>query len=161
MEDAWPAKDAVRTFGPAYRYPQAGWIYLHIEGAPYERGYQHGYLMAREIPEYLERCAADMGTNAAGEMLFSADEFDAYLAKGALAVVQPDVTRLGGITPWLKVAARAEQHWKVSKAGDGAAVRTAVVALSAVEREEEIARMLSGAQVTPEARAAARALISA
>jgi L-alanine-DL-glutamate epimerase-like enolase superfamily enzyme len=47
---------------------------------------------------------------AAGEMLFSADEFDAYLAKGALAVLQPDVTRLGGITPWLKVAARAEQH---------------------------------------------------
>src|SRR5215831_12411647 len=65
-DDAWPARDAVRTFGPAYRYPSAGWIYLHIEGKPYERGYQHGYLMAREIPEYLERCAADMGTNAAG-----------------------------------------------------------------------------------------------
>jgi Phospholipase B len=65
-EDAWPARDAVRTFGPAYRYPSAGWIYLHIEGSPYERGYQHGYLMAREIPEYLERCAADLGTNAAG-----------------------------------------------------------------------------------------------
>ena len=59
--DAWPAREAVRTFGPAYRYPAAGWIYLHIEGGPYERGYQHGYLMAREIPEYLERCAADMG----------------------------------------------------------------------------------------------------
>src|SRR5215469_3313092 len=65
-DDAWPARDAVRTFGPAYRYPSAGWTYLHIEGKPYERGYQHGYLMAREIPEYLERCAADMGTNAAG-----------------------------------------------------------------------------------------------
>jgi len=64
--DAWPAREAVKTFGPAYRYPSAGWIYLHIEGQPYERGYQHGYLMAREIPEYLERCAADLGTNAAG-----------------------------------------------------------------------------------------------
>jgi len=61
----WPAKDAVRTFGPAYRYPAAGWIYLHIEGQPYERGYQHGYLMAREIPEYLDRCAADLGGSAA------------------------------------------------------------------------------------------------
>src|SRR5437660_11821734 len=30
-DDAWPARDAVRTFGPAYRYPSAGWIYLHIE----------------------------------------------------------------------------------------------------------------------------------
>ncbi|HYW47633.1 MAG TPA: C45 family autoproteolytic acyltransferase/hydrolase, partial [Bryobacteraceae bacterium] len=60
--DEWPTRDAVQTFGPAYRYPSAGWIYLHIEGAPYERGYQHGHLMAREIPEYLERCAADLGS---------------------------------------------------------------------------------------------------
>ena len=48
--DEWPARDAVKTFGPGYRYPSAAWIYLHIEGEPYERGYQHGYLMAREIP---------------------------------------------------------------------------------------------------------------
>ncbi len=59
-KDAWPAREAVQTFGPAYRYPAAGWIYLHIEGKPYDRGYQHGYLMAREIPEYLERCAYDL-----------------------------------------------------------------------------------------------------
>ncbi|MGD1070768.1 MAG: C45 family peptidase, partial [Bryobacteraceae bacterium] len=56
----WPARDAVRTFGPAYRYPAAGWIYLHIEGKPYERGFQHGYLMAKEIPEYLARCEFDL-----------------------------------------------------------------------------------------------------
>jgi len=60
--DEWPVRDAVQTFGPAYRYPAAGWIYLHIEGQPYERGYQHGHLMAREIPEYLERCAAVMAS---------------------------------------------------------------------------------------------------
>ncbi len=59
--DVWPVREAVQTFGPAYRYPAAGWIYLHIEGKPYERGYQHGHLMAREIPEYLERCAAELG----------------------------------------------------------------------------------------------------
>ncbi|MGA2197130.1 MAG: carbohydrate binding domain-containing protein [Bryobacteraceae bacterium] len=67
--DEWPAREAVQTFGPAYRYPSAGWIYLHIEGAPYERGYQHGHLMAREIPEYLERCAAELG---------SKDQWDQY-----------------------------------------------------------------------------------
>ena len=61
--DEWPAREAVQTFGPAYRYPSAGWIYLHIEGAPYERGYQHGHLMAREIPEYLDRCAAELGSS--------------------------------------------------------------------------------------------------
>ncbi len=60
----WPPSDAVQTFGPAYRYPAAGWIYLHIEGQPYDRGYQHGHLMAKEIPEYLERCAAMLGSKA-------------------------------------------------------------------------------------------------
>ena len=61
-DDDWPVREAVETFGPAYRYPAAGWIYLHIEGKPYERGYQHGHLMAREIPEYFERCAAILGS---------------------------------------------------------------------------------------------------
>ena len=61
-EEEWPARDAIQTFGPAYRYPAAGWIYLHIEGEPYERGYQHGHLMSREIPQYLERCAAVLGS---------------------------------------------------------------------------------------------------
>ncbi len=58
--ESWPARDAIRTFGPAYRYPAAGWVYLHIEGKPYERGYQHGFLMAKEIPEYLARCQWDL-----------------------------------------------------------------------------------------------------
>jgi L-alanine-DL-glutamate epimerase-like enolase superfamily enzyme len=49
---------------------------------------------------------------AGGEMLFGLDEFRAYLEKDALAVVQPDVTRLGGLTPWLRVAALAELHHK-------------------------------------------------
>jgi L-alanine-DL-glutamate epimerase-like enolase superfamily enzyme len=47
---------------------------------------------------------------AAGEMLFTRQEFESYVAAGALAVLQPDVTRLGGLTGWLKVAALAEQH---------------------------------------------------
>lgn len=59
-EGEWPARAAVTTFGPAYRYPNGGWIYLHIEGKPYDRGYQHGHLMAKEIVQYMERCAADL-----------------------------------------------------------------------------------------------------
>jgi hypothetical protein len=59
-KDDWPSRAAVTTFGPAYRYPNGGWIYLHIEGQPYERGYQHGHLMAKEIVQYLERCAAEL-----------------------------------------------------------------------------------------------------
>jgi L-alanine-DL-glutamate epimerase-like enolase superfamily enzyme len=46
---------------------------------------------------------------AAGEMLNSRAEFADYQQHRCLAVWQPDVTRLGGITNWLKVAAFAEQ----------------------------------------------------
>jgi L-alanine-DL-glutamate epimerase-like enolase superfamily enzyme len=47
---------------------------------------------------------------AAGEMLFGLDEFERYLRDEALDVVQPDVTRLGGLTATLKVIALAERH---------------------------------------------------
>src|ERR1700746_1585849 len=53
-----PDPKSVQGYGPAYRYPQAGWIVLHIEGKPYDRGYQHGYLMAPEIVSYLKCFAA-------------------------------------------------------------------------------------------------------
>ena len=62
-KENWPAPAAVSTYGPAYRYPNGGWIYLHIEGQPYERGYQHGRLMSKEIVEYMARCAADLDRN--------------------------------------------------------------------------------------------------
>jgi hypothetical protein len=62
--DPWPSRPAMKTFGPAYRYPISGWIYLHIEGQPYERGYQHGFLMAHEIERYLDRCAIGIDPKA-------------------------------------------------------------------------------------------------
>ncbi|HVX15212.1 MAG TPA: C45 family autoproteolytic acyltransferase/hydrolase [Pirellulales bacterium] len=48
-----PDPASVVHSGPAYRYPQAGWIVLHIEGGPYDRGYQHGELLADEIVDYM------------------------------------------------------------------------------------------------------------
>ncbi len=63
-EPEWPARAAVETYGPAYRYPTGGWIYLHIEGQPYERGYQHGRLMAHEIEQYVNRCAWHLDSRA-------------------------------------------------------------------------------------------------
>src|SRR6266481_1763146 len=52
-----PDPRTVQRYGPAYRYPQAGWIVLHIEGKPYERGVQHGRLLAPEIAAHI-RCYA-------------------------------------------------------------------------------------------------------
>ena len=36
---------------PAYRFERGGWIYVHLEGAPADIGYQHGYLLAPEIAD--------------------------------------------------------------------------------------------------------------
>src|ERR1700741_203359 len=35
----------------AYRFTQDGWTYVHLEGSPSEIGFQHGYLLAREIED--------------------------------------------------------------------------------------------------------------
>ncbi len=52
-----PDPAAVQRFEKAWKYPQAGWLVLHIEGSPYDRGVQHGRLMAREIVEYIKALA--------------------------------------------------------------------------------------------------------
>jgi hypothetical protein len=59
-----PDPAAVQRYGPAYRFPQAGWIVLHIEGEPYERGYQHGRLLAPEIADHLKCMAAELTATA-------------------------------------------------------------------------------------------------
>ena len=41
-------------YGKGYRFDKNGWIYVHIEGEPYERGFQHGYLVASELDEILK-----------------------------------------------------------------------------------------------------------
>ena len=45
---------------------------------------------------------------AVGESMYSIRHFREYMAKGACNIVQVDVARIGGITPWLKVAHAAE-----------------------------------------------------
>ncbi|MDE2163938.1 MAG: DNA repair protein RecN [Alphaproteobacteria bacterium] len=55
-----------------------------------------------------------------------------------------------------QVAARAERHFRITRKGD----KMAVELLDDEERLEEVARMLSGAAVTDEARAAARRLLA-
>ncbi|HEY3967670.1 MAG TPA: C45 family autoproteolytic acyltransferase/hydrolase [Planctomycetaceae bacterium] len=53
-----PDPTSVTRHGPAWRYPQAGWHVVHIEGSPYERGFQHGKLLAAEIVDYIESLAS-------------------------------------------------------------------------------------------------------
>lgn len=60
-----------------------------------------------------------------------------------------------------QVAARANHHFRISKRAKGASAETRVEALDTTGRREEIARMLSGATITEEARAAADRLMEA
>ena len=60
-----------------------------------------------------------------------------------------------------QVAARGNQHLFIEKSHEGFVTRTSVQYLDESGRCEEIARMLSGAQITDEARAQAQRLLEA
>jgi outer membrane protein assembly factor BamB len=42
-------------FDNSYRYNIKGWIYVHIEGDPYNRGFQYGFLLSDEITDLMTR----------------------------------------------------------------------------------------------------------
>jgi DNA repair protein RecN (Recombination protein N) len=74
-----------------------------------------------------------------------------------------DRVQVIAVTHAPQVAARAGRHYLISKDAleQGKRVATRVSALAAARRREEIARMLAGAEITAEARAAAERLIKA
>ncbi len=43
----------------AYRFDEGGWIYVHLEGTPAQVGYQHGFLLAREIEDAFKAIRLD------------------------------------------------------------------------------------------------------
>jgi len=94
------------------------------------------------------------------------DEVDAGIGGATAAAVGERLKRLAGavqllvITHSPQVAALGHQHWRVEKSGGKKETTTTVRPLSAAERREEIARMLSGATITDEARAAAKTLLA-
>jgi DNA repair protein RecN (Recombination protein N) len=90
------------------------------------------------------------------------DEVDRGVGGAVADAVGERLQRLAKTTQVLlvthspQVAARAERHFRITRKGD----KTNVTLLDDSEREEEVARMLSGASVTAEARAAARRLLA-
>ncbi|MBZ4413488.1 hypothetical protein K8640_35225 [Myxococcus sp. XM-1-1-1] len=53
--NAYVPLESVRWAGKGFRYDDGGWIYVHIEGDPYERGHQFGELVPQEIVRYMEK----------------------------------------------------------------------------------------------------------
>lgn len=65
-------------------------------------------LPADDVVEHVRLAASTSVPIAVGESLYSISQFKDYLALGGASIVQVDVARIGGITPWLKVAHMAE-----------------------------------------------------
>lgn len=104
-------------------------------------------------------------TGAAHTLIF--DEVDTGIGGSTADAVGERLARLSGqkqilvVTHSPQVAARANHHLIVMKSG-GADLTTKIIPLDELaERREEIARMLSGATITTEARAAADKLLEA
>ncbi|WP_265569885.1 DNA repair protein RecN [Sphingomicrobium nitratireducens] len=101
----------------------------------------------------------------AGTIIF--DEIDRGVGGAVASAIGERLARLAGdaqvlvVTHSPQVAARARHHYRIAKASDGQVTRTSVSRLSDEERREEIARMLSGADITDEARAQAAKLMEA
>ncbi|MFM5917506.1 MAG: DNA repair protein RecN, partial [Novosphingobium sp.] len=93
------------------------------------------------------------------------DEIDRGVGGAVASAIGERLARLasGGqllaVTHSPQVAARGQQHYMIAKSSQGTVTRTSVRLLGDAERQEEIARMLSGAEVTPEARAQADRLL--
>ncbi|WP_296679004.1 DNA repair protein RecN [Novosphingobium sp.] len=93
------------------------------------------------------------------------DEIDRGVGGAVASAIGERLARLadGGqllaVTHSPQVAARGGQHYLIAKSSEGTVTRTSVHLLDAGGRQEEIARMLSGAEVTPEARAQADRLL--
>jgi DNA repair protein RecN (Recombination protein N) len=95
------------------------------------------------------------------------DEIDRGVGGAVASAIGERLHRLAGraqllvVTHSPQVAARGNQHLLIEKSHQGLVTRTSVQALDETRRREEIARMLSGAQVTDEARAQATRLLEA
>ena len=93
------------------------------------------------------------------------DEIDSGVGGATAAAIGERLSRLAQnvqllvITHSPQVAAVGRDHWNVAKSMNGQAMVTAVNRLTGQERREEVARMLSGSEITEEARAAADQLL--
>ena len=93
------------------------------------------------------------------------DEIDRGVGGAVASAIGERLARLaeGGqllaVTHSPQVAARGRTHYLIAKSSEGTVTRTSVALLDEAGRQEEIARMLSGAEITPEARAQADRLL--
>ncbi|MFD4945194.1 mandelate racemase/muconate lactonizing enzyme family protein [Streptomyces sp. NPDC058239] len=77
---------------------------------PYDPYWLEEPMPADDISGHARLARATSIPIAVGESMYSITQFRNYLETGAASVVQVDAARIGGITPWLKVAHMSESH---------------------------------------------------
>ncbi|MHA6333363.1 DNA repair protein RecN [Qipengyuania sp. CAU 1752] len=93
------------------------------------------------------------------------DEIDRGVGGAVASAIGERLARLAAdgqllaVTHSPQVAARGNTHYRIAKSSEGIVTRTSVERLDDAGRQEEIARMLSGAEITDEARAQADRLL--
>lgn len=135
--------NAGAPFGPLIKIASGGELSRFILALKVALAEQGG--AATMIFDEIDRGVGGAVASAIGERL-------SRLADGAQVVV---------VTHSPQVAARGDTHLMIAKSSDGTVTRTSVRTLDEGQRREEIARMLSGAEVTDEARAQAGRLLEA
>ncbi|HRO27379.1 MAG TPA: DNA repair protein RecN, partial [Luteimonas sp.] len=107
---------------------------------------------------------AALGSDAVPTMVF--DEVDSGIGGAIAEIVGQKLRALGDsrqvlcVTHLPQVAAQGHAHYRVSKADSAGVTHSAVQRLDPKQRQEELARMLGGVEVSKEARAAARRLLA-
>ncbi|WP_226622759.1 DNA repair protein RecN [Alloyangia pacifica] len=118
-----------------------------------------------ELSRFLLALKVCLSEEQGGEVTMIFDEIDRGVGGATAAAVGRRLAALaeGGqvlvVTHSPQVAALGAHHWRVAKRVENDITLSSVTPLGEDEREDEIARMLAGDTVTPEARAAARALL--
>ena len=93
VQQAWLSK--------ANRHEKAGWVYLHIEGAPRARGFQHGYLLAPEIKQGIKAIRTDWEYQTATKWNYLLAKADAMFAR---KIDKENLAELDGIVEGLQAA---------------------------------------------------------
>jgi L-alanine-DL-glutamate epimerase-like enolase superfamily enzyme len=75
---------------------------------PFDLAWIEEPLPADDIEGHVDLARAAAMPIAVGESLYSTRHFASYIARDAASIIQVDAGRIGGITPWLKVAHMAE-----------------------------------------------------
>ena len=169
--------DAARFRTAVSELPEERWGALGIDGVEFLISTNPGADFAAlnkiasggELSRFilaLKVALAEQGT--AATVIF--DEIDRGVGGAVASAIGERLARMAGqgtggggqllaVTHSPQVAARGQTHYLIAKTSEGTVTRTSVTLLDAAGRQEEIARMLSGAEITSEARAQADRLL--